>query len=89
MITKILPPEEIPKKSEEVPSETQQVICQLPDTGEEDPMALRAKTIAQLKIELGKQDRKIVAGKLKDHHPNAASAPRKVKYGYPQFFKKP
>jgi hypothetical protein len=55
---------------------------------EPDPMALQAKTTAQLRIELAKEERKILAAKLRDHHPNSAEAPRKITYGYPGFFKK-
>lgn len=53
-----------------------------------DPMALQAKSTAELRIELAKQERKIIAGKLKDHRPDSLQAPRKVKYGQPGFFKK-
>jgi hypothetical protein len=61
-------------------------ICSLPDDGEEDPMALRAKSVAELKVELAIQERNIIAKKLKDHH--FTEVPRKTTYGYPEFFKK-
>lgn len=39
------------------------------------------KTLAQLRIELAKQDRKIIAEKLKEHKPT--QAPGKTRYHYP------
>lgn len=61
-------------------------------TGKEeplDPMTLKAKTMAELKIQMAEEERKIIANKLKDHHPNTSQAPRKVTYGQPGFLKKP
>ena len=52
---------------------------------ESDPMALQAKSTAELRIEMAKQERKIIAGKLKDHRPDSLQTPRKVKYGQPGF----
>ena len=52
-----------------------------------DPMALRAKSTAELKIELAKQERKIISEKLRDHHPDTQMPRRKI-YGYPRFFTK-
>lgn len=39
------------------------------------------RSLADLKIEMAKQDRKIIMEKLRDHHPGSNS--RKVTYGYP------
>ena len=47
---------------------------------------LRVKKMAELKILMAEQDKKIIADKLKDHHIGDA---RKVEYGTPQFYKKP
>jgi hypothetical protein len=47
---------------------------------------LRVKKMADLKILLAEQDKKIIADKLKDHRIGDA---RKVEYGSPQFYKKP
>jgi hypothetical protein len=57
------------------------------DQPELDPHALNVMTKAQLHIELVEQERKIVADKLKDHHPTPMAPPRRT-YGYPGFFKK-
>lgn len=63
--------------------------CQLLATEEpEDSLALRAKSVAELKIELAKQEREIFSKKLREHQPNLAGTPRKVAYEYPKFFKK-
>jgi hypothetical protein len=51
-----------------------------------DPMALQAKSTAELKVQLAIQERNIVAKKLKNHH--FTEVPRKTTYGYPGFFKK-
>lgn len=45
------------------------------------------KSLAELRIELIKQERKIIAEKLKNHRPS--SGPGKVQYGYPGLNKKP
>lgn len=74
---------------DEIPQQFESVEIQPPTVADEeklDPMALRAKSIVELKIELARQERDIIAKKMKDHHPEA---PRKVQYGYPQFLKKP
>lgn len=54
---------------------------------EVDPMALAAKSTAELKVELAIQERRILAKKLKNHH--FTEAPGKIAYGYPGFLKKP
>lgn len=46
----------------------------------------RHKSLAQLKIMMAEQERKIVANKIKSHH---IGETRKVKYGYPGLFEKP
>lgn len=46
---------------------------------------LRTKNLAELKIELIEQEKKIVANKLKAHH---IGQNKKVEYGQPGFFKK-
>lgn len=46
---------------------------------------LRVKNLAELKSELIKQDKKIIAQKLREHYISGA---RKVEYGQPRFFKK-
>jgi hypothetical protein len=43
------------------------------------------KTLAQLKIEMNKQEKKIISEKLKGHH---ASDIKPVQYSYPGFIKK-
>lgn len=90
--------EEIPQENEESKSvepvcdgserTSEQVFCKI-DTNEdpdEDPIALHVKSIAELKVELAQQERKIIAEKLRDHH---LQGPRKVIYGQPGFFQKP
>ncbi len=47
---------------------------------------LRIKKLADLKVMIAEQDKKIITDKLKDHH---ISETRIVKYGYPGFFQKP
>ncbi len=47
----------------------------------------QVKSLAQLRIDLIKQDKKIVAEKLKNHQPS--TGPGKVQYGYPGLGKKP
>lgn len=46
------------------------------------------KSLAQLRIEYAKQERKIIAEKLKEHRPSIPG-PGKVQYGYPGLGKKP
>lgn len=46
----------------------------------------KAKTLAQLRILMAEQDKKIISQKVRNHYPSEA---KKVKYGYPGFFKKP
>jgi hypothetical protein len=50
-----------------------------------DPMTLQAKSAAELRIELAKQERKILVEKLKDHH---LGQTQRVEYGQPKFIKK-
>lgn len=45
------------------------------------------KSLAELKIAMAEQERKIIAERLKDHRPT--SMPRKVEYGIPGLGKKP
>lgn len=45
------------------------------------------KSLAQLRIEMIQQERKIIAEKLKNHSPS--TGPGKVQYGYPGLGKKP
>lgn len=47
---------------------------------------LRVKKLAELRILLAEQDKKIITDKLKDHH---LPAPKEASYGYPRFYKKP
>lgn len=47
---------------------------------------LRNKRLAELKIELAREERRIIAEKLKDHHIGEV---KKVQYGIPGFLKKP
>jgi len=51
-----------------------------------DEQTLDAMTKAELQVELAKQEREIIANKLRDHN---LTDVKKVKYGYPGFFKKP
>lgn len=46
------------------------------------------KSLAELRIEMAKQERRIIAEKLRDHRPGSTGA-RKVEYGYPGSSKKP
>lgn len=46
----------------------------------------RIKTLAELRILMAEQEKKIVTEKLRNHYP---SETRKVQYGYPGFTKKP
>jgi hypothetical protein len=94
VLTKVLLPQEIVEEEqpEAAPVNGLPLRGTLEPTADEeplDPMTLKAKTIAELRIELAKQERKIVAHKLKDHRPDASQAPRKVTYGQPGFLKKP
>ena len=47
---------------------------------------MRVKKLAELRILLADQDRKIVAQRLKDHH---LPSPKGTNYGYLGFYKKP
>jgi hypothetical protein len=51
-----------------------------------DMQALDAKSKAQLQVELAKQEREIIAAKLRDH---TIEGPKKVQYGYPGLYTKP
>lgn len=84
--------ENLPTKPESsVPTATLEEAFQLlatedPEPDEEiNPISLRVKTVAELKIELAKEERRIVSQKLKTHQPET---PKKVQYSYPNFFKK-
>jgi len=46
------------------------------------------KSLAELRIELAKQERRIIAEKLREHRPSIKGA-GKVEYGYPGLGKKP
>jgi len=47
---------------------------------------LRTKKMAELKVLMAEQEKKIIADKLKDHR---IGDTRKVEYGQPEFYKKP
>jgi hypothetical protein len=94
ILTKVLLSEEVVEPVEELENKTFEPKPQFPlemSEGDEelDPLTLQAKSIAELKVEMAKQERKIIADKLKDHYPDTMRAPRKVTYGYPGLFKKP
>lgn len=93
VFTKVMLSEEISQELSEEPQpeivpSVVETICALPDNGDKeiDPIALQAKSTAELKVELAKQERRIIAGKLKDHYPGQI---QKVEYGYPGLYKKP
>lgn len=87
VFTKVLLSEEISQESSEATPSVVEAICSLSNENEEiDPMALQAKSTAELRVELAKQERRIIADKLKDHHPGQI---QKVEYGYPGLYKKP
>lgn len=46
----------------------------------------KAKTLAELRIMMAEQEKKIISHKVRNHYP---SETRKVQYGYPGFVKKP
>src|SRR5574339_599291 len=46
----------------------------------------KTQTLAQLRILMAEQEKKIISEKVRNHYP---SETKKVKYGYPGFFKKP
>ena len=71
-------------ESKEVKTELEQQFQQTLEQPSGDP--LRDKSLAELKTLMAAQDRQIVANKLKNHH---IIETKKVKYGYPGFFKKP
>jgi hypothetical protein len=89
VLTKVMLPQEMTQKCEELSNIdfSPQNVEIAPQDQTEDPMFLRAKSAAQLRVELAQQERRIIAGKLKDHH--STEAPRKINYGYPRFFPKP
>jgi hypothetical protein len=70
--------------SEEVKTELEQNFQQTIEQPSDDPS--RNKSLAELKILLGQQERQIVANKLKQHHIGES---KKVEYGYPRFYSKP
>lgn len=93
VLTKVLLPEEVTEPTDvpenvEPPPDTFGVITEVKEESL-DPLTLKAKTMAELKIQMAEEERKIIANKLKDHHPNTSQAPRKVTYGQPGFLKKP
>src|SRR5579885_2752563 len=57
-----------------------------PKESEQDEMSLEAMTRAERHVELAKQEREIVAAKLRDHHIGGV---KRIKYGQPGFYKKP
>jgi len=59
---------------------------ELQKTVEQTSDDLRLKKMADLKILLAQQEKKIITDKLKDHH---ISDVRKAQYGYPGFYKMP
>jgi hypothetical protein len=84
--------EKKPEEDESAPTEEEAdaFASQFEDAPDEktdpfDPM--KNMSLAQLRIEKMKQERKIIAEKLKDHSPS--TGPGKVQYGYPGFGKKP
>lgn len=65
-------------------AELEKQIQETYDLPSDDPR--RIKTIAELKIMLAEQEKKIIVEKMKEHHLGDV---RKVQYGYPGLNKKP
>lgn len=89
VLTKIILDDDIAnyKEPAEPPSQPSSALeAQFLQTLQEPVSNLRTKKLAELRVELAKQDRKIIADKLKDHH---ISEVKKVQYGVPGFLKKP
>lgn len=85
-------PEEGPKPNKPRPTGPQltleEAFQQLSSEEDEealDMQALDAKSKAELQVQLAKQEREIMAAKLRDH---SVEGPKKVMYGYPGLFKK-
>lgn len=68
----------------ETTNELEKEIQYTKDLPSDDPK--RIKTLAKLRVMLVKQEKKIIAEKVKSHNIGDV---RKVKYGQPEFFKKP
>jgi len=83
MLTKVMVEE---KEENSAPPPTLEKVIQEAPVEPIDQMALDAKSKAELQIEMAKQEREIVAAKLREHHIGEV---KKVKYGQPGFFKKP
>lgn len=58
----------------------------VPSEAQDISSDLRIKKLAELRMELVKQERQIIANRLRDHHIGDV---RKVEYGLPGIFKKP
>jgi hypothetical protein len=69
---------------EEVKTELEEKFEQVYEQPSGDPV--RDKNMAELKTLMAEQDKQIIINKLKDHNIGDV---KKVKYGYPGFFKKP
>jgi hypothetical protein len=65
-------------------TELEQQFQQVVEQPSDDPT--RIKSLVELRGLLAKQDKQIIANKLKQHYIGTA---RKVEYGVPRFFKKP
>jgi hypothetical protein len=77
----------VPEKNTETTSTTKIKLEKDFDEVYKKPSAdvLRTKTLAELRILMGNEDRQILINKLRSHH---AGDLKKVKYDYPKFFKK-
>jgi DNA-binding NtrC family response regulator len=73
-----------PPAPEAVQTELEEQFQKVYEQPSGDP--LREKNLAELKTMMAAQERQIIADKLKSHH---LGETKKVKYGYPGFFKKP
>lgn len=79
-----LPEEKVFSNSEEPQNELEQKFQHILEQPSDDPK--RIQSLAELRVLLAKEDRQIIANKLKNHH---VGETKKVKYGYPRFFSKP
>lgn len=72
------------KESSQIKNELETKFDEVYQQPSED--TLRLKNMAELKILMIEQEKKIIAEKIKDHHIGEV---KKVNYGQPKFFKKP
>lgn len=87
MLIKILmekpAPEQVNKEDYEIKNNLEKQFQKVQETPSTDP--LRLKKLAELKLLMVEQEKKIIADKVKSHQ---VGEPRKVQYGQPGFLKK-